>query len=187
MVVGWAGHHVVIFVERLAGLREGCPGQRVGPDRRLGKLFRRGDQQPAPVDPLVVSLRRQDRLGRRADAHHRQVFDQRPFPLDELLGRVDGPFGRGIEINLYVVRFAIVRADCESDIRRRTRQHLEIVQQQRRGEGDGQIDAGPRKAVNCAGSPNRDRLLLDHVGHFAGRAHEPQRLAIDANDAAHAV
>ena len=180
-LAGWHGGQVTsVGVERLAAGERGAGfGARSG----RGGLAGAGDVEVAPVNALVVAPGFEHRLFDGADAQRRQFADIRnSLGSDNLLRLVDGQRGGGIQIHGDVMAVGRGRLGAVRDVGDRTRHHDQIVRQQRRQEGDGDLHAGFFEDVDRTRRQHGQADLLGGRCGVGGGAHEGECLAIDADE-----
>ena len=147
-------------------------------------MARHGEERRAPIDAKVVAGLLQDRLLLVAKAQYPQLARFLPIPDDLLVRHVDGPLRGHVDIEAHVVGRAIERARAKPHIARRARDELEVVEQERADEHHLELHGVRLEAVDRPGRLHVERDLAHAFGENLGPAHEPQRLAVDAHDAA---
>ena len=138
-----------------------------------------GQVEIAPVDAQVVAALGEHRLLARADAQERQAIELEARSGRRLVRGVDHQVGRGVEVDLHLVILAIGGGGGPLQIGERAREHVEIVGQRRREEGEPDVGAGAGEFVDGAGGRNFHARLRQFGGGLPLAAHDPVGLAVD--------
>ncbi len=181
VVLGRPGHLHVVRVGQPAVLREHIPADVGGGHGRVrGSSLRGGQIEPAPVDPEVVPFFFENRLVLGADGHHLESGHDVAAPDDLFVRRVDAQSGRGAEIEREGMGLAVRRADRGRDVSHGPRHDVEVLDEQGRGEGQDQLDAGIGERVNGLSGSDRKIGLAEGRDLPGAWPHHPVGSPIDA-------
>ena len=131
-------------------LDEGAAQLFAGADgRRGGRIIVRSQQEVAPVDSQIVALLGQNVLLLASGLDEEQSVLSEPLGNRLLIGIIEGPAGRCLEIELRLMILAVVRRDGIGDVVYRAADQLQLLGHEGCREGKPQIDPSADERIVC--------------------------------------